>query len=84
MHGTGHKALSIDLEKTQEVAEAVAVLKAERASILINNAGGPPGSPLMENSIEDMRRHSRGICMHRICLFRASPQSWSRLNSEGS
>ena len=53
MHGTGHKALSIDLEKTEAVAKAVAVLKAERASILINNAGGPPGSPLMENSIED-------------------------------
>ena len=41
MHGTGHKALSIDLEKTEAVAKAVAVLKAERASILINNAGGP-------------------------------------------
>ncbi|NDF37083.1 MAG: SDR family NAD(P)-dependent oxidoreductase, partial [Euryarchaeota archaeon] len=53
MHGTGHKALSIDLEKNQAVAKAVAVLKAERASILINNAGGPPGSPLMENTIED-------------------------------
>ena len=53
MHGTGHKTLSIDLEDTKAVEGAVAVLRAEQASILINNAGGPPGSPLMENSIGD-------------------------------
>ena len=61
MYGGGHKALQIDLEDTDAVKEAISQFKQESASILINNAGGPPGSPLMENSIGDFdapfRRH---------------------------
>ena len=59
MHGSGHKAIELDLEDIDSVEEAVAGLGA--VHILVNNSGGPPGGPLLENELDDFegpfRRH---------------------------
>ena len=48
------KALSLDLEDTQNVEKCVSELLEEGViHILINNASGPPGGPLLETEIED-------------------------------
>jgi len=51
MHGDGHKAVELDLEDTGAVVEAVSGLGA--VHILVNNSGGPPGGPLLENEVAD-------------------------------
>jgi|TARA_B100001094_G_scaffold312209_1_gene348653 3-oxoacyl-[acyl-carrier protein] reductase len=50
-----HHALVLDLEETHALKTAVTELIERRGGvqILINNAGGPPGGPLIENSIAD-------------------------------
>ncbi len=59
MHGEGHEAVALDLEDVDAVREAVANLGT--IHILLNNSGGPPGGPLLENTLEDFegpfRRH---------------------------
>ncbi|HIC50505.1 MAG: short-chain dehydrogenase [Candidatus Thalassarchaeum betae] len=59
MHGEGHEAVALDLEDVDAVREAVASLGT--IHILLNNSGGPPGGPLLENTLEDFegpfRRH---------------------------
>ena len=58
-----HEALVLDLELTDEVEAAAKALVARRGPVhvLINNAGGPPGGPLMSNDVADFdapfRRH---------------------------
>ncbi|MFZ8905943.1 MAG: SDR family NAD(P)-dependent oxidoreductase [Poseidonia sp.] len=54
--GTGrHQALMLDLEDTAVIASAFAsaVETFGPVHILINNAGGPPGGPLLSNEVED-------------------------------
>ena len=52
--GTGHQAVSMDLEKLEVVEMLVAkLLEDGPIQILVNNAAGPPGGPLLENEIED-------------------------------
>ncbi len=54
--GTGdHALLVLDLEHTEEIHEAAQKLLETRGPvhILINNAGGPPGGPLMNNEVQD-------------------------------
>lgn len=54
--GSGnHATLILDLEDTASLEKAVALLLQERGPVhvLINNAGGPPGGPLIENKTED-------------------------------
>lgn len=54
--GTGdHSILVLDLEKTESIIGAAQTLLDERGPvhILINNAGGPPGGPLMNNEVAD-------------------------------
>ena len=62
--GSGnHTALKLDLEDTENLASTVNSLVESSGPIhiLINNAGGPPGGPLMNNSVVDFeapfRRH---------------------------
>ena len=62
--GTGrHQALALDLEETESIASAFAsaVETLGPVHILINNAGGPPGGPLLNNEVRDFdapfRRH---------------------------
>ena len=62
--GSGnHTALKLDLEDTENLASTVNSLveSSGPVHILINNAGGPPGGPLMNNSVVDFeapfRRH---------------------------
>ena len=59
MHGDGHKALALDLEDLSAVREAVSDM--DTIHILVNNSGGPPGGPLLENTIDEFegpfRRH---------------------------
>ena len=59
MHGEGHESIELDLEDIEAVAEVVS--KIGVIHILVNNSGGPPGGPLLENSLADFegpfRRH---------------------------
>lgn len=59
MHGEGHKAIELDLEDLDEVEKVVSGLGI--VHILVNNSGGPPGGPLLENELDDFegpfRRH---------------------------
>ncbi len=59
MHGDGHEALALDLENLSAVREAVS--KMGTIHILVNNSGGPPGGPLLENTLDEFegpfRRH---------------------------
>jgi 3-oxoacyl-[acyl-carrier protein] reductase len=58
-----HTALQLDLEDTENLTSAVHSLieSTGPVHILINNAGGPPGGPLMNNKVGDFeapfRRH---------------------------
>ena len=54
--GSGeHIPLVLDLEDTASIQPAIHALLAQRGPvhILVNNAGGPPGGPLLNNSVED-------------------------------
>ncbi|MCH1461716.1 MAG: SDR family oxidoreductase [Candidatus Poseidonia sp.] len=54
--GTGdHSLLVLDLENTQSIPVAAQKLLNDRGPvhILINNAGGPPGGPLMNNEVSE-------------------------------
>ncbi len=59
MHGDGHKAIELDLEDLDAVEDVVSGLGT--VHILVNNSGGPPGGPLLENELDDFegpfRRH---------------------------
>ncbi|MEC7686249.1 MAG: SDR family oxidoreductase [Candidatus Thermoplasmatota archaeon] len=59
MHGSGHETVVLDLEDIDAVRDAVSSMGA--VQIVVNNSGGPPGGPLLENSLEDFdgpfRRH---------------------------
>ncbi|MCH1540720.1 MAG: SDR family oxidoreductase [Candidatus Poseidonia sp.] len=50
-----HGIMPIDLEATKAIPSAVNEMMAQRGPVhvLINNAGGPPGGPLLSNEIED-------------------------------
>ena len=58
-----HRALVLDLEDTSAVQAGAERLLAERGPVhvLVNNAGGPPGGPLLNNEVVDFeapfRRH---------------------------
>ena len=54
--GSGqHNYCVIDLENTDSLADHVASITENNGPvhILVNNAGGPPGGPLIENKLED-------------------------------
>jgi 3-oxoacyl-[acyl-carrier protein] reductase len=52
--GTGHQAVAMDLEKLEVVEMLInKILEDGPIHILINNAAGPPGGPLLDNEIED-------------------------------
>ena len=55
LHGEGHVALPLDMEDIAGLRAQVEGLLSEIGSIhiLINNSGGPPGGPLLENQLED-------------------------------
>ena len=59
MHGDGHEVLALDLEDLDVVREAVSGMGT--IHILVNNSGGPPGGPLLENTLDEFegpfRRH---------------------------
>ena len=59
MHGEGHEAIELDLEDIAGVEKMVRDIGP--IHILVNNSGGPPGGPLLENDLEDFegpfRRH---------------------------
>jgi|TARA_B110000438_G_scaffold97711_1_gene96739 3-oxoacyl-[acyl-carrier protein] reductase len=54
MHGDNHIILNLDLENisTLEV-EINNLIKKQPIHILVNNSGGPPGGPLLSNTIDD-------------------------------
>ena len=51
LEGDGHKGISLDLEDQEAIGKFISSI--EECHILINNAAGPPGGPLLENDIED-------------------------------
>ena len=60
--------LVLDLENSEAVREAV--LGLGMVEIVINNAGGPPGGPLLENKLDEFEGPFLAICMHPIQLLR--------------
>mgnify|MGYP006130417501 FL=1 len=51
LSGSGHIAISLDLENQESIGEFISSI--EECHILINNAAGPPGGPLLDNEVED-------------------------------
>jgi len=51
MHGDGHEAFVLDMEDTGAIEDML--LEVGDANILINNSGGPPGGPLLDNNLKD-------------------------------
>lgn len=51
MHGSGHEYLALDMENLESISSSVASLGT--VDILVNNSGGPPGGPLLDNSVGD-------------------------------
>jgi len=49
--GEGHRAVSLDLEDTNAIGNFISSI--EECHILINNAAGPPGGPLLQNEVAD-------------------------------
>ena len=49
--GEGHKEISLDLEDEKAIGNFISSI--ENCDILINNAAGPPGGPLLDNTTED-------------------------------
>jgi len=50
----GVRSMSLDLEDAAAIEKTIAgILVAGPIHILVNNAGGPPGGPLLDNEIED-------------------------------
>jgi len=50
-----HASLALDLEDQKAIRASIAILLQQRGNvhILINNAAGPPGGPLLDNNLED-------------------------------
>ena len=57
--GDGHTGISLDLEDKKAIDDFISIIG--ECHILINNAAGPPGGPLLDNEVEDFeapfRRH---------------------------
>ncbi|RCH76248.1 MAG: SDR family NAD(P)-dependent oxidoreductase [Candidatus Poseidoniales archaeon] len=51
MHGSGHEYLVLDMESLESISPSVSDLGT--VDILVNNSGGPPGGPLLDNSVDD-------------------------------
>ena len=49
--GEGHKEISLDLEDEKAIGNFISSI--ENCDILINNAAGPPGGPLLDNTTQD-------------------------------
>ena len=65
----GVRSMSLDLEDAAAIEKTIAgILVAGPIHILVNNAGGPPGGPLLDNEVEDFeapfKRHLHAA--HRI------------------
>ena len=66
---SGVRSMSLDLEDAAAIEKTISgILVAGPIHILVNNAGGPPGGPLLDNEIEDFeapfKRHLHAA--HRI------------------
>lgn len=59
LEGDEHTGISLDLEDKEAIDNFISTI--EECHILINNAAGPPGGPLLDNEVEDFeapfRRH---------------------------
>jgi 3-oxoacyl-[acyl-carrier protein] reductase len=51
MHGSGHEYLALDMESLESISSSVSDLGT--VDILVNNSGGPPGGPLLGNTVQD-------------------------------
>ncbi|MDP6870217.1 MAG: SDR family oxidoreductase [Candidatus Poseidoniaceae archaeon] len=51
LHGSGHQAFSVNLEDQKAIDNFISSI--EKCHILVNNSGGPPGGPLLENTMDD-------------------------------
>ena len=65
----GVRSISLDLEDAAAIEKTISgILVAGPIHILVNNAGGPPGGPLLDNEVEDFeapfKRHLHAA--HRI------------------
>mgnify|MGYP001342982115 CR=1 FL=1 len=54
MHGSNHIILALDLEDIATVESKISdLVRGQPIHILVNNSGGPPGGPLLSNTIDD-------------------------------
>ena len=51
LEGDIHEGISLDLEDKEAIDKFISTI--EECHILINNAAGPPGGPLLDNQVED-------------------------------
>tara|TARA_Y100001970_G_scaffold292678_1_gene435157 strand:- start:95176 stop:95973 length:798 start_codon:yes stop_codon:yes gene_type:complete len=51
LHGSNHEILVLDLENIDDVRKVISDIG--NVDIVINNAGGPPGGPLLDNELDD-------------------------------
>ena len=63
----GVKSLKIDLEDENEIQLTISkILDTGPVHILVNNAGGPPGGPLLSNDSQHLMLHSNVTCLLHI------------------
>ena len=83
MHGSGHEALVLDLEDTDTVRACADSLADRKITILINNAGGPPRSPLLQNDLGTSMDLSNAISTHRTFWSRILHRGWKHMVAGG-
>ena len=80
-----HQALMIDLEETASLPSAFdsAVESFGPVHILINNAGGPPGGPLLANGVPaDFEAPFEAIFTQPTPSYNTPPRPWNRKDLE--
>ncbi|MFT5184488.1 MAG: 3-oxoacyl-[acyl-carrier protein] reductase [Flavobacteriales bacterium] len=67
VNAAGHSYIVADFSRPQELSDAVAIwAKDNRANILINNTGGPPGGQAIDAEVEEFRIafNNHLVCNH--------------------
>ena len=78
--GRGHKFFIADLSQTEELQKILPQIQAEAPQILVNNAGGPKGGPLLEASLSDFENPFKAHLMASHLLVQTCVPSMKAAN----